>query len=71
MNFKKHISICCLALFGFWGVQAKSYYFDAVSGNDSNAGLTAESPFKSLHKIGDLSLKPGDKILLSADKLLQ
>lgn len=71
MNFKKHISICCLALFGFCAVQAKSYYFDAVSGNDSNAGLSAETPFKSLHKIGDLSLKPGDKILLSADNLFQ
>jgi hypothetical protein len=44
----------------------QTYYFSAESGSDLNTGTTQESPWKSLSKIQDLSLKPGDQILLSA-----
>lgn len=45
--------------------QAKSYYFNAKDGNDSNNGLSTSSPFKSFKKITELSLKAGDSVLLA------
>src|SRR4030042_6322428 len=43
-----------------------NYYFDPVSGNDTNTGTSAVSAFTSLSRIADLTLKPGDSILLRA-----
>ena len=39
-----------------------SYYFNSISGDNSNLG-TKEKPFKSLDYIEKISLKEGDKIL--------
>ena len=44
------------------------YYFDPIDGDDQNLGISIESPFKSLQKVKDLQLKPGDKLLLAASK---
>lgn len=71
MNLKNYILLFFLVLFATGTILAENYYFNAVSGDDSNDGLSAESPFKSLQKIGDLNLKPGDKVLLSADNEFQ
>ena len=47
-------------------VTAEDYYIDSVTGDDSNAGTSAEKPWASLDKINSTSFKPGDKILLKA-----
>lgn len=41
-----------------------NYYFDPISGDDSNIGTSAKHPFKSLTNISNLIIKPGDSILL-------
>ncbi len=46
-------------------IMATSYYF-ANDGNDANNGLSAETPWKNINKIKQLTLKPGDEILLKA-----
>lgn len=43
-----------------------NYYFDPVGGNDANAGTSIDAPFKSLSKLGELSFKGGDSILLKS-----
>ena len=43
----------------------QSYYFNAVSGNDSNTGLSPRMAFQSLKVLQDIQLKSGDKILLA------
>ena len=40
------------------------YYVSSLNGNDSNDGLTPETPFLTLDKINNLTINPGDKILL-------
>src|SRR6188768_4267261 len=47
-------------------LKTANYYFDPVAGNDANTGTSAEQPFKGLHKIKSLDLKPGDSILLKS-----
>jgi hypothetical protein len=48
---------------------ATNYYFDPVSGNDANTGTNITQPFKSLHKILSLKIKPGDSILLKGGSI--
>ena len=43
-----------------------NYYFDAENGKDSNTGTAADQPFKTLAKIKDIDVKPGDSILLKS-----
>lgn len=43
-----------------------SYYFDAASGNDSNPGTSLRKPFRTLEKVRELQLSPGDTICLAA-----
>ena len=40
------------------------YYVSNSLGNDNWTGLTEETPFKTLGKITNMSLKKGDKVLL-------
>lgn len=40
------------------------YYFSSTDGNDANDGLSPETPFYSLKKAEELSLKGGDSLLL-------
>lgn len=40
------------------------YYVSSLNGNNSNDGLTPQSPFLTLDKINGLPIKAGDKILL-------
>lgn len=40
------------------------YYVSSKNGNDSNSGTSERTPFKSLDMINDITLKPGDKVLL-------
>lgn len=43
------------------------YYVSSSLGNDNWSGLTEETPFKTLGKITNMSLKKGDKVLLKCD----
>src|SRR5690554_6159300 len=38
-------------------------YYVSTSGNDSNSGTNADSPWKSLSKVNSFSFKAGDQIL--------
>ncbi|ADX80430.1 polysaccharidase protein [Enterococcus faecalis 62] len=40
------------------------YYVSSQRGSDTNSGLSISEPFKSLNKINELKLNPGDKVLL-------
>jgi len=48
-----------------------SYYFDPVNGDNANPGTSAEQPFRSLSKIGELMIEPGDSILLKGGRVFQ
>jgi hypothetical protein len=43
-----------------------NYYFDPENGKDANSGDSPEQAFRSLAKIRDLALQPGDSVLLKA-----
>lgn len=43
-----------------------TYYVSTRHGKDSNDGKSEETPFYSLQKINELTLKPGDRILLES-----
>lgn len=43
-----------------------TYYVSTLHGKDSNDGKSEETPFYSLQKINELTLEPGDKILLES-----
>ncbi|AIY85170.1 F5/8 type C domain protein [Clostridium baratii str. Sullivan] len=41
-----------------------AYYVDSINGDDNNEGISEGKPFKSLKKVNEIYLKPGDSILL-------
>lgn len=41
-----------------------TYYVSSLKGNDANSGTEENTPFKSLDKINEISLQPGDQVLL-------
>lgn len=43
-----------------------TFYINAVTGNDTNAGTSAHSPFRTLARANALHLQPGDRVLLAA-----
>jgi hypothetical protein len=47
-------------------ITTNNYYFDPVSGNDTNTGKSPQTAFKTLAKIKTLKLLPGDSILLKS-----
>lgn len=48
------------------GGQSVCYYFDPVRGTDTGPGTSPATAFKSLAKIGEIDLAPGDSILLKS-----
>lgn len=54
-----------LSSFFFPAKESVTYYFDAENGNNSNSGLSGNQAFQSLDKISELTLQPGDQVLLS------
>jgi len=57
--------ILILIFIAFAGViRAASYCFDATNGNDSNSGLSAATPWKTLQMVKTSSFMSGDSILL-------
>lgn len=46
-----------------------SYYLDATGGDDSHSGLSAAKAWKSLDKLRDVALRPGDRVLLKRGEI--
>ncbi|WP_373524143.1 right-handed parallel beta-helix repeat-containing protein [Aquiflexum sp.] len=61
--------IIIFLIFLGYNAEAKDYYFHPKMGNDSANGSSFKSPFKSLVKISDLTLEPGDRIFLAAGEV--
>ena len=40
------------------------YFVSSLNGNDENDGLSESTAFKSLNKINEIDLIPGDKVFL-------
>jgi parallel beta-helix repeat protein len=60
---RRHLIVFALCILPFSPAQSATYYVDAKNGNDSNTGTSAASPWKTLGKINESSLQPGDSIL--------
>lgn len=58
------LSLFVLLLLGCSGNAPSYYYLDAMNGNDSKSGRSADKAWKSLSKLQEVRLKPGDKVLL-------
>ena len=48
-----------------------TYYVDSKDGNDSNAGTSESKAFKTLDKVNDLNLEPGDTVLLKKGSVFE
>ena len=52
------------AVFAEEAQQGTTYYVSSQNGDDANDGTSEKKAFKSLDKINDITLQPGDKVLL-------
>lgn len=50
--------------------QGTTYYVSSENGDDANDGTSEKKAFKSLDKINDITLQPGDKVLWKKDLYL-
>lgn len=48
---------------------ARDYFIHPILGDDTNSGLSKESPFKNLSILSTMKLLPGDRILLAANQI--
>lgn len=55
-------------LFLHVGLFGQSVYYFSNSGNDSNSGTSINLPFRSLNKLNQLILRPGDKVLFHCNE---
>lgn len=55
--------VCVSLGFASCGETGHTYYLDATGGDDSNSGTTASQAWKSLERVGDVELEPGDRLL--------
>lgn len=60
-----------IVLISLQSAKAKDYFFHPQKGNDQNSGFSAGQPFQSLSKIKDLTLQPGDRILLAGGEVFR
>lgn len=44
---------------------AETYYVDATKGDDRSSGTSKDQPWRSISRIGDFPLQPGDRVLLA------
>ena len=45
--------------------KSTTYFVSSLNGNDENDGLSESTAFKSLNKINEIELAPGDKVFPS------
>ncbi|MFH1146881.1 MAG: hypothetical protein V1736_04155 [Pseudomonadota bacterium] len=66
MKCKGYIEVCIVTFLVIFSLSstacAATYYVDAVSGSDSNAGTSQTSAWKTVAKAGSSSVKPGDVV---------
>ena len=48
-----------------------TYYVDSIGGKDSNDGTSESKAFKTLNKVNDLNLEPGDTVLLKKGSVFE
>ena len=67
-NTLKLSSLACFLLLVLikTNVSAKNFYLSGSQGNDRMAGTSADQPWKSLQKLGQINFNPGDRILLKS-----
>jgi len=47
------------------------YYINSQTGNDTNAGISINSPWKSFKKLEEITFQPGDSILFAKNSVFQ
>ena len=62
------VVICLVLVLPAKGV---TYYVDAATGDDANPGTSVQQPFRTLEKIRELRLLPGDSICLAAGQVFR
>ncbi len=61
---------CITALLGWVSnISATDYYVSERSGSDSNSGLSADAPWKSIARVNHAAFGPGDRVLLHAGEV--
>ena len=48
----------------------RAIYVSSVNGDDANSGYAPEKAFRSLKKVNQMEIQPGDQILLERDQYL-
>ena len=61
---KKLILLILLVLWWAGSAGAADYYVDATAGDDTNAGISGATPWKTLYKVRTTAYNPGDNIYL-------
>ena len=51
--------------------KSTTYFVSSLNGNDENDGLSESTAFKSLNKINEIELTPGDKVFLLKGSVLK
>jgi hypothetical protein len=58
----------CFVFFSVFSFAQSTYYLDATTGDDTNIGDTPANAWKSLNKISQTNLGPGDQVLFKSDE---
>ena len=58
----KKIKLIISLFFVSGSINANVYYVSSSFGNDSNSGLSIQTPFKSIEKLNSINFNPGDSI---------
>jgi hypothetical protein len=68
-------NLCLLLFLGVFcscdKTKTTNYYFHSVLGNNQNSGTSKNKPFKTLAKVKELKLFPGDSILLASNTIFK
>jgi hypothetical protein len=65
--FKRSVSLIIIFFAGMLQhAFATDYYVNALSGKDDQSGTSPEQAFKSIDKINETTLKPGDRVFFAA-----
>lgn len=59
----RFLFVCIFSILSF-SLSARDYYVSPILGDDGNSGNSAETPFRTLGKIQQLELQPGDTVYL-------
>ncbi len=63
----KHILTAIFVVLSLGIVSGTEFYVDSKSGDDNRPGTNARTAWRSLDKVNDAKLQPGDSVLFKAD----